>query len=246
MNASPVKYPWGTSQPGLWSALRMGATAVLDDLRHVGLVNVAAAILAGGLAALALRVPVVTPLLLVLVPVMIGMARMAGTVVRGGAARFDDFRAGASSRWGAVLGLAAVAMIVAGVALANLAVVDVTAGVLAVAAMVLSVWVLALELILALAAAALLGDPLRQDTRFGDLARLVVAVVGARPLRMLGLTSLIVVLAGVAAQTWVGWFILPAIGVMTSAHAVIPIADTLAPVDVVPSPTEPTAARRRA
>ncbi len=214
----------------LGGALR---AALVDFYFHSGrlvVANLAWGVCLIGILGLALFV---APVALALLPLAAipaaGVARMAGTIVRGG--EFVDarqFRAGMRRRGRAAFGTAAAAVVVTGILIVNVTSGMVQGGVPGWAFATLAAWGLLATWTWTFALWPLLGDPARDDRSLADLARLATTIVLVRPGRTvagaatIGLlvmtsTALVIVLIGTGV----------AYASLVASHIVLPVADHL-------------------
>ena len=73
----------------------------------------------------------------------------------------------------------------------------------------------------------LMVDPLRDHLAIGELVRLGLVVVAARPARSLALVVFEAILVAIGLQTFVAALVLPAFGLLVASWIVLPLADAL-------------------
>jgi hypothetical protein len=78
----------------------------------------------------------------------------------------------------------------------------------------------------------LMVDPRRQHLPTGELVRLGLVVIAARPARYLGLVMVEAILVAIGLQTFVAALVLPAFGLSVASWIALPLADAVHPDDV--------------
>lgn len=213
--------------PSLWSTLRAAVSAFTDDFSRFFAANVVWSMVALAVTLVAQFHLALSSLTLLLVPTTMAIARMAATTVRGVPARLDQARDGALHRSPTTLliGLAQLTLLV--IAWLNVQIGIAATSLVIAAGGVVAGWVLLIVLVLAVAWWPLLLDPSRDEVGTRRLWRLALAVVAARPGRVLAVVVIEVVITIVVVQTIVGALLLPSVGVLIAAHAIVPVADAL-------------------
>lgn len=220
--------PGAGPDPSLWWTLRGSMSALFDDFGKFFVAN-ALWCAAGGAALLLGSVYLLAnALLIVLVPATAGLGRLATMAARGHPARLRHFRDGLTARWpfAPLLGVAQFAL--GAVGWVNVQVGFTAATLPLVAAAVAAFWLLLAVATSAVAVWPLLLDPDRDAVPTRQLVRLALGVVVIRPGRVVLVVTFGVVMGIVSLQAMVAALVLPSVGVLFAAHAVIPVADRLA------------------
>lgn len=211
----------------LWWVLRRSLSAFFDDFGRFVAANVFW-VTAGAVVAVAVSLHVAGYMLVVaMLPVTAGLFRMAGYAVREHPARVRQFGTGLAARrpYALLLGTAQVG--VGLVSWVNFHIGLTAATLPLVVAAIASGWVL---LIVAASAAVmwpLLLDPERDGVAFRRVVRLALQVALVRPGRVILVVAFEVLLVAVAVQALVATLLLPALGALFAAYAVLPVADRL-------------------
>lgn len=223
----PVRGGAAGEVPSLFAGVRAALGAFTDDFGRFVAVNLAWGVVAVTVTVVERLHPAFMLLAVVLVPTTAALARMSADTVRGVPARLASARDGFTHRLGTALAIGGVQLSVLFVAWINVQI-GLAADSLALAvAGVTSAWAMLIVAVSAVTAWPLLMDPRRDGVGVRQLGRLALAVVLARPGRILAVVLLEAVIVVVMIQTIIGALLLPSIGVLVAAHVLVPVADAI-------------------
>jgi len=211
----------------LGEAVRVGVSGFVSEIATFLLANGLWALLAGGIAYAALRLPVALLLAPLLAPLTCGLARVATETARDRVVSPRTFVAGVVERFWTKLGLGAVQALILVVALADILLAPAIGGLPAIASTVLAVYVAISSLAYGLVFWTLLADRDLRGLPVRQVARLALAVVLRRPAPVAFLFVYAVLAAGVAVPFVVAVLFLPSVVLLTVAAYVIPASEEI-------------------
>jgi hypothetical protein len=209
-------------------ALRPAAWSMADDFVRFVAGNVTWLAVAGGAVLVGRFAPPGYLLLLLVVAASLGLCRMAAIAVRGRPVRLQQFREGLTLRGWAGFGLGCLQSGLLALAVINVTIAWRVPTLPLVLSAVVSGYAAIFVTATILAVWPLLLDPARDHLAIGQIVRLGLATIAARPARQFALVMLEAVLVAVGLQTFVAALVLPGFGILLAAWVVLPLADELA------------------
>ena len=172
------------------------------------------------------------PVLIVALPVlalpMASLTRLAIVAVRSGVPTLAMARDEFGRQPLRKLALAAVHLLIVGVALANVGLAGRIGGVLAVLSGGVAIWAIAVTVVYAVAAWPIICDP-RRAGPVGDQLRLALAVTVRRPLQLAVLAAIATLAAVISIQLVLFALFLPSVVLLAIAGYVVSVADEILP-----------------
>ena len=216
-----------TCELSLWDAMRAGAGAMSDQFVRFAIGNLVWLAVVGA-ALLVGRVYVPGNVLLVLgVGASCGLCRMAACTIRGKPAVLTEMRTGLAQRGWTGFGFGCLQLVIVAVAATNITIAVQTPRLPMILSAVVSGYAGVFVAATILVAWPLLLDPDREQMAIGQVVRLGLVVIAARPGRHLALVILEAFLVAVGLQTFVAALVLPAFGLLVACWVVLPLADDL-------------------